>query len=158
MKKLDLDTVLGRLFPAVIILSVLLYILMTKATAGLEPREFIYHGLFGLVLMLWFVFMILLCIYVLDSLKFSEAKNTKLKRNSMIIATIIVCLNIIFAYLLFAAGPENRISRGREINNHDGTITVRYVSILHPDRAYDSIYKSKYLIYRYEISDGNSII
>ncbi|MCR4831056.1 MAG: hypothetical protein K5883_06325 [Pseudobutyrivibrio sp.] len=158
MKKIDLDTVLGHLIVVNIILSILLYILMTKVPVGLEPREIIYHGLFGLVLLLWFIFMIFLCIHVVESIKFSEIKNAKIKRNSMIIITIIVCLNIIFAYLLFVAGPENRMSRGREIKNDDGTITVRFISILHPDRAYDSLYKSKYLIYRYEISDEDSII
>ena len=156
-KKLDLDTILGYLLPGNIVLSILLYILMTKAPEGLEPREIIYHGLFGLVLLLWFIAVILGCIYICGNLKYSDAKNAKFKRNAIIALTIIICLNIVFAYFLFVAAPVNRTYRGQEYNNGDGTISVKFISILHPNREYISTYKSKYLIYRYRISSEETI-
>lgn len=150
-KKLDIDTILGYVLPNTIVLSLLLIFLLKAVPTGLEPREIIYHGLFGFVLLLWMVNIILICIHVVGILNFSDIRSTKIKKCVIIVVTIFLYLIIMLIYLVFVSSPVNRVNRGQEFNNGDGTILVKYVNLLHPDEEYISTYKSKFFIYRYKI-------
>ena len=79
-KKLDIDTILGYALPTTIVLSLLLIFLLKAVPTGLEPREIIYHGLFGFVLLLWMVNIILICIHVVGIMNYSDISSTKLKK------------------------------------------------------------------------------